>query len=92
MSVHREIKAGVPQVSVFSPTLYRMYTNDTLQTPGVYLALFANDTCTCMYAVSRKGDYVLRKMQRGLDSIHTSCERWNIKIKEDLIGIFNILL
>jgi hypothetical protein len=51
--------------------------NDTPQTPGVYLGLFADDTC--IYAKGRKEGYVLRKLQRGLSSIET-CERWNIKI------------
>jgi hypothetical protein len=50
-------------------------------TPGVYLALFADDTY--LYATERREGYVLRKLQRGLDAIETWCERWNIKINED---------
>jgi hypothetical protein len=48
MSMPREMQAGVPQGSVLSPTLYSMYINDTPETPGLYLTLFADDTC--MYA------------------------------------------
>jgi hypothetical protein len=59
--------AGVPQGSVLSPTLYNLYINDTPQTPGVNLALFADDTC--LYATGRKEGYVLRKIQRRLDSM-----------------------
>jgi hypothetical protein len=55
--------------------------NDMPQTPGVYLGLFAADTC--IYATDRKEGYVLRKMQRGLTAIETWCEPWNIKINED---------
>jgi hypothetical protein len=45
MSTPREIKAGVPQGSVLSPPLYSLSINDAAQSPGVYLALFADDTC-----------------------------------------------
>jgi hypothetical protein len=55
----RDIRGGVPQGSVLSPTLYRAYINDTPQTSDVYLGLFADDT-------DRKEGYVLRKLQRGL--------------------------
>jgi hypothetical protein len=55
--------------------------NDTPQTPGVQLALFADNTC--MYTTERKEGYVLRKLQRGLTSMEAWCEHWNIKINED---------
>jgi hypothetical protein len=45
MSTPRYMQAGVPQDSVLSPTLYNLYINDTPQTIGVNLALFADDTC-----------------------------------------------
>jgi hypothetical protein len=71
----------VPQGSVLSPTLYNLYINDTPQTIGVNLALFVDDTC--LYATKRKEGYILRKVQRGLNSMSANCERWNIKINED---------
>jgi hypothetical protein len=52
MSTPREMQAGVPQGSVLSPTLYNIYVNDHPQTPGIYLTLFADDTC--LYATDRK--------------------------------------
>jgi hypothetical protein len=58
------MQAGVSQGSVLSPTLYSLYINDT---PGMNLALFADDTC--LYATDHKEGYVLRKIQRGLDSV-----------------------
>jgi hypothetical protein len=67
MSTPRDTKAGVSQVSVLSSTLYSLYINDTTQTPGVHLALFANDTC--IYTPDRKDGYVLGKIQRSPTSI-----------------------
>jgi hypothetical protein len=58
-----------------------MYINDVPQTPGAYIALFANDTC--VYETDRKERFVVRKLQRGLSSMETWCESWNIKITED---------
>jgi hypothetical protein len=67
MSTPRYMQARMPQGSVLSPTLYYLYINDTPQTPGVNLALFAGDSC--IYATDRKEGYVLRKLQRGLGSM-----------------------
>jgi hypothetical protein len=36
-----------------------------------------------MHTADREDVYVVRKLQRGLNSIETWCERWNIKINED---------
>jgi hypothetical protein len=76
LSTPRDIQAGVPQVTVLAPTLYNLYINDPPQTSGVYLALFANDTCT--YTTDRKEGNVFTPMQAW-------CEHWNIKINEDNI-------
>jgi hypothetical protein len=81
ISTPRYMQAGVPQSSVLSPTLYNLYINDTPQTPSMNLALFADDTC--LYATDRKEGYVLRKIQRVLDSMAVWCKHWNIKINED---------
>jgi hypothetical protein len=81
MPTPRCMQARVPQGSVLSPTLYNLYINDTHQTMGVNLALSADDTC--LYATERNEGYVLRKVQRGLNSMSAWCEHWNIKIKED---------
>jgi hypothetical protein len=59
MSTPREMHEGLPQDSVLSPTWYSMYINDILQTPGVYVAVFAD-------ATRRKEGYVLRKLRRGV--------------------------
>jgi hypothetical protein len=79
-------KYNVSSVEVASrfyhvPYLYNMYINDAPQTPGVYLALFAGDTCLC--ATDRKEDFVVIKLQRGLSPMETWCERCNITVNED---------
>jgi hypothetical protein len=58
-----EILAGVPQGSVLSSELYSMYINDMSKMPGVYLFLFAEDTC--MYTTDSKRSYCLRKLQQS---------------------------
>jgi hypothetical protein len=47
MSAPREMQAGASQGSILSATLYSIYityTSPPKKTPGVYLALFANET------------------------------------------------
>jgi hypothetical protein len=80
MYTPRKIKAGVPQVSVLSPTLYNLYTNYTPETISVNLALFADDGC--LYATELKEGYVLRKLQSNLNSMAACCEHWDIKTNE----------
>jgi hypothetical protein len=75
------MQAGVPKGSVLSPTLNNLYINDTPQTSGVNLALFADDKD--LYATDRKEGHVQRKIQHGLNCMAACCERWNIKINED---------
>jgi hypothetical protein len=81
MSTPMVMQAGVPEGSVLSHTLFNLYINDAPQTQGIHLALFADDTS--LYATDRKESFVVRKLQRGLDSMENWCERWNNMINED---------
>jgi hypothetical protein len=65
MSTPGEMRAGVPQGSVLSPTLYNMYINDVPQSPSVYITLFADD------ATDRKEIFVVKKLHRRLSSMET---------------------
>jgi hypothetical protein len=75
------MQAGLPQGSILSHTIFNLYINEAPQTCGVHLALFAGDTW--LYAADRKLGYTVRNLQRGLSSMDTWCERWNIKVNED---------
>jgi hypothetical protein len=44
LSTFSDIQAGVPKYSVLSPVPYNLYISDAPQTPGTYLALYADDT------------------------------------------------
>jgi hypothetical protein len=81
VSTSREMQAGVPQDSVLSPTLFNTYINYAPRTHGVCLVLFAGDTC--LYETNRMEGFIVRKLQRGLSSMETWCESWNIKINSD---------
>jgi hypothetical protein len=74
LSMPRDIQVGMPQGSVLAPILCSLCIDDTPQIPGVYLVLYTTD---------RKEGYVPRKLQRGLASMESWCERWNIKLNED---------
>jgi hypothetical protein len=65
----REMRAGVPQASGLCPTLYNMYINDAPQIPGVYLALYTDDTS--LYTTDLEECFVVKKLQRGLCSMKT---------------------
>jgi hypothetical protein len=86
ISTPRDIKEEVAQGSVLSPAMYKVYTNITPHTTGVNLALFADDTS--LYATERKEDYVLRKLQHGLNSMAAWCKHWSIKINEEKTRAF----
>jgi hypothetical protein len=73
-------KQGCPKVPS-CPVLYNLYINYAPQTPGTYLALFADDTC--IFATDRKEGYVVRKLQRGLSFTELRCEHWNVNINEE---------
>jgi hypothetical protein len=87
MSTPRTMKAWVPQGSDLSPTLFNMYVNDIAQAIRVHLALFTDDIC--LYATERKEGYVLRILQRGLNSVEERSKRLYIKINEDKTQAIN---
>jgi hypothetical protein len=82
-STPRNIAAGVPQGSRLAPILYTLHAKDAPAAPGTHLALFVD--YTCIYATEKNERHVLCKLQRGLTTVNSFCERWNIKINEGKI-------
>jgi hypothetical protein len=68
LSSPRKVAAGVPQGSVLAQVLYNLYVNEAPATPGIHLALFAEDTC--VYATEKHERRVLNKLQRGLTAAY----------------------
>lgn len=78
LSSVRPIKAGVPQGSLLGPTLFNIFINDMPRTPGVDIALYADDTA--LVAQSLRGFLASRRLQSALDDLETWYELWRIKV------------
>jgi hypothetical protein len=88
MSTPRETQVGVHQVSVLSRTLYSIYI---INAPKHLV--FTTSLCRRLSVCDRSQEgFSLRNLQRGLNSMETCCEHWNIKsTKKRLVG-FNSLV
>jgi hypothetical protein len=76
----KQIKAGVPQRSVFGPILYLLYTSDIPTTEDALLATFADDT-----AVLTKGtdfEEAAVKAQKALSDITNWTKKWGMKLNQ----------
>jgi hypothetical protein len=67
LGVYKQGCHNVPSYPSHITVYIYTYINYTPQTPGVYLGLFADETCIC--ATDRKESYVVRKLQRVLSAI-----------------------
>jgi len=77
-STLRKIRAGVPQGSCLSPTLYLIYINDIPTTPKTHLSLFADDTM--FYTFDKNPIRAAIQLQHQLDLVLRWFHRWRIKI------------
>jgi hypothetical protein len=88
-----ELKAGTPQGSVLSPTLYIIFVNDTPLSDilnKVRAGQFADDISAWTSSTSLCRNYL--HLQNRLDEIEEWCSRWRVKVnvgKSQLINFSN---
>ena len=71
------IKAGVPQGSVISPTLFNLYINDIPQDPQTQLYLYADDTAIASQSLFPSR--AVRAVNRHLETLEAWFRLWNLK-------------
>ncbi|KAL4120963.1 hypothetical protein QTP88_013557 [Uroleucon formosanum] len=75
------IKAGVPQGSILSPTLYNIYTADLPQSINTTLATFADDTA--IISTNSEIATTTNNIQDHLIQLQDWFSLWNIKVNEN---------
>ena len=75
-----EIVNGTPQGSVISPVLFNVMINDIFKGLGVGygMSLFADDGA--FWSRGRNLQYVMKKMQKGLDKVEEWAKKWGFKV------------
>ena len=82
ISSSKQIKAGVPQGSCLSPTLFVLYFSDIADKlpPDVKVTLFADDLCISCTHKSRT--IINETLQTEVDCIIEFCKDWGFKINK----------
>lgn len=75
------IRAGVPQGSVLSPTLYSLFTNDIPRHPKVHLGLFADDTA--LFTTHCKYAFIRRYLQEAITDLGRWFNLWRIEVNPE---------
>ncbi|CAH2108991.1 unnamed protein product [Euphydryas editha] len=84
LSSPRQIRAGVPQGSVLSPTLFSLYTNDIpipAESTATKLALFADDTA--LFTTSTSMELLTRRLQFATDALSAWFKKWRFEVNAD---------
>ena len=76
----KKIRAGTPQGSCISPTLYLLYTADIPKLPDTLIATFADDTAILSTGINTR--YSTMKLQKSIDKVASWCKEWRIKLNE----------
>lgn len=75
-----EIKAGVPQGSVFGPTLYLLYTSDLPTSPNLIISTFADDTA--ILSSHENPSVASMELNNHLRYVETWLNNWRIRVNE----------
>ena len=78
LSPRERILAGVPQGSVLSPTLFKLYINDLPPHPNTNLFLYADDTAIA--AQNHRFSVTRKYLQGHLGSLELWFQNWNLRI------------
>ncbi|KAI8427039.1 hypothetical protein MSG28_014680 [Choristoneura fumiferana] len=78
LSAPHPIRAGVPQGSVLSPTLFLLFTNDIPKVKNVQYALFADDTA--IYSTSRDPELISKRLQKAITTLGNWFRLWRIEV------------
>lgn len=81
LSSPRPIMAGVPQGSVLSPHLFCFYTHDIPKTPGVELALYADDTA--LYTSAQTSKLTTKRLQVAAVALGEWFRKWRIEVNPE---------
>ena len=85
-----DIKAGVPQGSMISPTLYNVYVSDLPVTPGhTKNYVYADDISQIIITRPRK-EYHIRRITSEIERINELENKWKIKTSINKFKIIHL--
>lgn len=76
----RVARAGVPQGSCLSPTLFNIYTNDMPTVTKAHVSLFADDTM--FHCSNHNARYATLQLQRQINLASEWFKKWRLRINE----------
>ena len=86
-----EIKCGVPQGAITSPSLYIWYINDMpIAEPRSLNVMFADDVTEIIVTPERSKDYLKLKAEREITKINNFEKKWKLKTNYDKFKLLSI--
>ena len=86
-----EIKSGVPQGGILSPTMFTIYTSDMPETPEYVLNIaYADDVTQVILEQNRSKNLLARKTIREIERLNNYENLWKIKTNKNKFQILSI--